>query len=318
MPGRICGSYNTRNLRAGDKPSFDPVLHCRKTLFFPLHTVFRGGRSLGDMDCTDELRSAVRSAVPELIKAYRERESAYDPEAVSFISMTILSRMAENIGTEYYALAEEAVDHFIAGESVVATIGYALGCLETPMQQTLWEKILTIPSVSDIIEICAHAAWNNARFVFAVDRTRILSLFEVTVSLLTSYLTEPIDSDLRETKQTLARYIEFLLAVFWLRQLNEPAVNDYLSLNNPTVVKLYHCAEKLYELRIPIRTFLSFRVSVDIPYESMPDILYTLVVCITGESGGGEIIISGVNEDSDDDEQFDEDQILLAETGNEG
>ena len=310
VPGNVIGCYNTRNLRVGNLPSFDSVLHCKRTLFFPLHTVFMGGRSLADIECSDDLRNSVRKAVPHLLKAYKNRKLAHDSEDVSFISLSILSRLSENIGKEYYSLAENAVDSFIDGETVVATIGYALGSLQTEMQQNLWAKILTIPKVEDVIQICAHAVWNNSRFLFVVDRTRILGLFEQTTRLLSEQLKDKEKPDLYFIKHTLPRYVEFLLSVFRLRELNDPEINDYLSLNNPIIEKLYHCIEVLYELKIPIRTFLSFQVNEDIPYEDMPDIIYTIIVCITGESGDGEIIISGMNEDLDDDmeddDQFDD------------
>ena len=300
FPGHVKGTFYTRNLRSGNNPSFDPLIHCKKTLFFPLHTVFSGGKSLGDIECTDELRYAIKNAVPYIIKAYNNRDKAYNPEEVSWVSLTILSRLANNIGEEYYKLASQALDDYLTGGSFVPTIGYGLEGLETKNQQELWAKVLTLPEIGDIIEICAYAAWNNQRFIFAVDRTRVLSLFESTVTLLEA-LSASKNKKMEWTNQlTLARYIEFLLAVFRLRELNDAEINNYLSLNNPIVEKLYQIIEKLYDQQTPIKSFLSFEVGDDIPYEKMPAILYTLIVCITGENGGSEIIISALNDEDID------------------
>lgn len=300
IPGHVIGTFYTRNLRAGNNPSFYPLIHCKKTLLFPLHTVFSGGKSLGDIECTDELRYAVKNAVPCIIKAYNNRNSSYNPEEVSWVSLTILSRLANNIGEMYYSLALQALDDYLTGGSFVPTIGYGLEGLETKNQQELWAKVLTLPEIGDIIEICAYAAWHNQRFIFAVDRTRILSLFDSTVTLLEALSASNIKKMKWANQLTLARYIEFLLAVFRLRELNDTEINNYLSLNNPIVEKLYQIIEKLYDQQAPIHSFLSFEVGDDIQYEKMPAILYTLIVCITGENGGSEIIISALNDEDID------------------
>ena len=78
-----------------------------------------------------------------------------------------------------------------------------------------------------------------------------------------------------------------------LRSLNDSNLTSkYLSLNNPKMQELYTYLEELVETNIDINSFLKLEITSKGIYENMCDLLYVLLVYVTGQDTEGEIRIS--------------------------
>lgn len=91
--------------------------------------------------------------------------------------------------------------------------------------------------------------------------------------------------------------LEFVLCVFRLRSYKDEELNKLLSLNNKYVKKLYKYVETLIENKIEIHSFLSLEIKNKGVYEDVPNILYALLLFITGAEGAGDIKIAGLSLD---------------------
>ena len=92
-------------------------------------------------------------------------------------------------------------------------------------------------------------------------------------------------------------FLEFMLATFRLRALNDKNINRTLSLNNPRLLKLYYGLEKMIddEESLPVSR-LTFDIKKSDVWinRNIPDFIYACLVYITGETGEGDIRIAEI------------------------
>ena len=102
------------------------------------------------------------------------------------------------------------------------------------------------------------------------------------------------------------RALEYILAVFRLRSLNDAALNKKLSLNNPNILGLRRVIEEMIRRakEEPKRAnYYNSRINFDkktttaAEKQEIPVFLYALLVYITGETGENQIEITEITED---------------------
>jgi hypothetical protein len=122
-----------------------------------------------------------------------------------------------------------------------------------------------------------------------------LKYFEAAITYLGQLIKE-VKKDKKKTKD-ITMCLEYVLCVFRLRSYHDDGLNKILSLNNKYVKKLYKYVEVLIENKIEIHSFLSLEIKNKGVYEDVPNILYALLIYITGAEGAGEIKIAGLRLD---------------------
>lgn len=95
-----------------------------------------------------------------------------------------------------------------------------------------------------------------------------------------------------------------------MRELGDIELNYKLSLNNPKIQILYEYIEKIIDKvknnKLGIISFLKLEISDKAQYKDIPDLLYAMLVYITGDTGSSNIKIN-IDETDDEDEENDED-----------
>jgi len=143
--------------------------------------------------------------------------------------------------------------------------------------------------------------WHNKDFIRNVDVEKLLYYFDVAIEniylLLQEYrLHMGHQNKTWKITSDMCVCLEYILGVFRLRELQEEVIDkNYLSLNNKSVRDLYKYLEEMIDLDICLRSFLKFEVTNKGIYEDIPDLIYILLVYITGKSAEGEIHISGID-----------------------
>ena len=104
--------------------------------------------------------------------------------------------------------------------------------------------------------------------------------------------------DNRYPTQDLQLRLEFIMAVFRLRQLENEKINEYLSMNNPLMRKLYRKVEELIKRGFNRQSRIKLEVRQNVEYKRyhIPDFMYALLVYITGDAGDSDIVISSIEE----------------------
>lgn len=155
----------------------------------------------------------------------------------------------------------------------------------------------TIQKEKDLDAVCilSKGVWGNEDLIKNIPVPLTLEYFEAAINYLGQLINE-VKKDKKKAKD-ITMCLEFVLCVFRLRSYKDEGLNKLLSLNNKYVKKLYKYVESLIENKIEIHSFLSLEIKNKGVYEDVPDILYALLLFITGAEGAGDIRIAGLSLD---------------------
>lgn len=282
--------YRANHIRVGNRPGRN-VYGSR--VFFLLHTIFTGRSSIYDGMCPEALQAVFESARDAWVEIYRQCED-------EFIKSRIFGQMslvANDMGDVYYEIAEERIDQYLDDNSdfMIEYVGYGLGALDHENQKELFKKVIDLPKEL-IIPILSKAVWANEQFIKNVELPKILSYFNVAIDYLCDIIYK---KKRKKTGRKVTACLELILGIFRLREYKDDDLCKAISLNNNRVQKLYSCVEDIIkqtqENCLEVQSFLKLEITDrDELCKDIPDILYAMLVYITGEKGASDIKISGL------------------------
>ena len=207
----------------------------------------------------------------------------------------LLSVVANDLGEEYYAIAEKYVQaQLIQNEKITDYIGYALGDCTKENQKSLLNSLYKVKDES-MVCILSKAIWGNEDFIWNVPADKILEYFDAAVLCLRRLIQQE-----KINGKAVTMCFEYILGVFRLRKYQNCKLDYRLSMNNPLMQELYGMTEMVIERNIEMKSFLKLEIKNKGIFENIPDLLYAVLVYITGESEAGNIRIAGVELDDID------------------
>ena len=287
--------YKAQNIRKGNKPS--SLIVSGRNLF-AMHEVFFGGRTINDVDCPDKLKIEFKLAKEKWLEMYR----VCDNYIVKNKMFSMMSMVASSLGEGYFNIATEAIQLYLDGDSKLNdALGYALGDYTNNYQKELFNSVVKLKP-EKVICILSKAVWKNENFIFNIPTVATFHYFKISVDLLEIACDNyemSTDRDRFQATFDITMYLEYVLAVFRLRQWNDNQLCKELSLNNPSLQRLYVTIERIIDMGIIIKSRLQLEIDKkgDFEENDIPDLLFVLLVYVTGNKGSSDIKISGVNGD---------------------
>lgn len=278
-------NYYAINIRKGDIPG---QFIYNGWVYFMMLSMFTGKNSIYDNACPTELREAFDNARESWIDIFKRCDDDY----IQMRMFNLMSIVAKDIGDEYFEIAQQYLNNYSDGHGKLPDyIGYALGDCRDQRQIELFNQIIQLRD-EKVVCILSKAIWGNEDFVWNVPIAKLLEYFNVAVAYLKKlcYSTGNIGKD-------ITMCLEFLLGVLRLRKYNDEGLNYKLSMNNPVMRELYDTIEHIIDNRVEIFSFLALNVENKGIYEDIPDLLYAMLVYVSGEKTAGDIKISGLNLD---------------------
>lgn len=289
---------NTRYIALNIRPGIKPNIHLYSGWFyFIMITAFLGKNSLHDIECPYELKNSFEKAKSSWLNMHKE----CDNEFIKMRIFSLMSLVAKDIGESYYEIAFDYVDKYMDKEVKLSEyIGYALGDCTTDFEKKLLDKLYNINN-NKMICILSKAIWGNEDFIWNIPVHQTIKYFEEAINYLGVLCGEENTNFSKHKKgKDITMCLEYILGVFRLRAYRDEDINKKLSLNNKNVQKLYSYVEKIIENNIEIKSFLKLEISGKGIYEKIPDLLYAILVYITGNQDEGRIRISGINKEDID------------------
>lgn len=281
--------YIANDMREGNIPGKN--IYGSKVSFL-LHTIFTGRNSMYDGMCPEALQVAFERALDAWVEIYRQCED----ESIKSKIFGQMSLVANDMGDVYYEIAEERIDQCLNSNSdfMIEYIGYGLGALDHEKEKELFKKVLCLPKEL-IVLILAKAVWANEQFIKNVELPKILFYFNFAID----YLCYIYNQKRKNTGRRVTACLELILGIFRLREFKDDDLCRAISMNNSRVQKLYSCVEDIIKLTqengLEIKSFLKLEITErDELCKDILDILYAMLVYITGEKGASEIKISGL------------------------
>lgn len=276
-------NYFAVNIRKGSVPG---QFTYNGWIYFIMLSMFIGKNSFYDTECPAELRDAFEYAKDSWIDMFYSCDDDY----VRMRIFNIMSLVAKDIGSDYYEIARTYLSNYRDnGGKFPDYIGYALGDCCDDSQSDLFYQIMELKPEKGVC-ILSKAIWGNEEYIWNVPIAKTLEYFKAAIR----YLKE-LCADVNPGKKDITMCLEYILGVFRLRSYNDKELNYKLSMNNPLVRDLYDIIEHIIERGIDIYSFLALNVQNKGIYEDIPDLLYAMLVYVSGVKGAGDIKISGLD-----------------------
>ena len=260
-------------------------------VLYPLHQVYANGRTSRSPGCPEHFRQHIEKLSSELLAAFVEVWKKHDHDMARKI-FRIMCIMALDIGDNLYEAAEVVIN------KRPELIDDDFGCVLGDYDRTAQQKILFMLTGSKleevkIVRILGKAAWKSDGFMKNAPSNILLDYFDKCIPLICDYK--------KSNNKEVLRQLEYVLAVFRLRERNDSNINRKLSLNNPSVRKLYATIEEMIEggYELPeSRIRLEVKQNPEFKEQHMSVFYYVLLVYITG--GEDEIKIFGIREEMEE------------------
>lgn len=261
------------------------------SVFFPLHKIYSNGRSVKTPGCPEDFRAFVEHLAATLPQDAIQAFKANNTELAQKL-VRIMCVMAADIGQPLYDILKALLEK--NRTLFDDDLGCALGDYDRPEQQQLLMQIQgsTLETIQKIF-VLNKAAWKSDAFILNVPPSILMPYFQAAIDYLKK----------RTAKKAPAvlKCLEFILAMFRLRDRNDDALNKQLSLNSGKVRELYDTLEDMidegYELP-ESRIELEITKTADYA-DKIADLYYALLICING--GEDDIKISGIKDSADED-----------------
>ena len=290
--------YHAKNVRQHTgKVTYDINQLDKTSIMYPMHVVFNNGRSIYDDACPQEFKDYIQKVVPKLVDLYKSEEIQLGKKNKQINLLRLLFLLASDCEDEVYPVIFDAMECYKNNINMINDeIGCALGACTTSKQAELLNRIISINNNKKIIGILSKAVWKNEEFVMNAPPDILLRYFDIAIDNLVN---DKINKNVGKLKT-----LEYIIAIFRLRSFNNSAINERLSLNNHRMRLLYKHVEKLISEKNGWleRSRLNFEITQPDEWKSknIPDMLYALLVYITGESGVGEIKITKITDNEDE------------------
>lgn len=144
----------------------------------------------------------------------------------------------------------------------------------------------------------SKAVWGNPDFIWNFPITITMRYFDFAIDRLGELVGESVN---RKAGKDITMCLEYILAVYRLREkyCTSEDVMKILSQNNRNVQRLYEYLEKIIDMArdiiIEIKCLLNLEIADKGIYDSIPNLLYALLVYITGNTEAGDIRIKGLS-----------------------
>lgn len=276
-------NYFAINIRKGRTPG---QFTYNGWVYFMMLSMFIGKNSFYDEECPEELREAFEFARDTWIDSFNN----CDDEFVKMRMFNLMSLVANDIGASYFDIAGEYLEDYMRNEGKLPDyIGYALGDCTSESEINLFYQIVGLKNEKAVC-ILSKAIWGNEDFIWNVPIANTLNYFDEAIKYI-----KKMCAGVNPNGKDITMCLEYILGALRLRKYNDSDLNYRLSMNNPLVRELYDFIEQIIDRKIEIYSFLKLDVQNKGVYDAVPDLLYALLVFISGEKGAGDIKISGLD-----------------------
>ncbi len=284
---------------------------------FPLHCMVAGGRSVDEFLSADTLK-ALPAVLNDIFSVYKKEVSSKPRDMIKYL--TVMCLLHDKMGSDFYDYLCDEVDEYIRINYVEKNqkkylndrVGFALGNCVSENEIRLCNKIFEIyeNNGNKIVNIFSLAAWKYNDFILNAPKEMLMSALNCAIKVVIKWakdIDKGNDIDTKKKGRDFVGALEYILAVFRLRQLNDDDINRQLSRNNDNIRKLIDALELIaLSGNEVVLNCIKSRIQLEITKESnidIPPLLYALLVYANGNSVAGEIRISGVSDDVNDDNE---------------
>lgn len=302
-------------VRAQDYPKDEVrklVRQMRSELRWLLLDIWSDRRSIDDPDCPAAFRHAMRSCLPVLApindELWRESASREDLRDLSAEFMFLMCSLRADMPQEAEATILEQVQRSLQDRQMLGRVRLSLACLlgHPDKQERLLPQLMSTLEAGDsatqaiVVSLLGVALWRNPELPEAFDGGQLRLAIATLGKRLSSvgYKIGAKEAVSTELGDELRDCLEMLLALLRTRASTQPAIARLLAVGAPAVSELAGVLEQIEALVCKpdtrLRPRIAFESSKPQTLDATPDLLYLTNLYLLGESGLGQIRITGV------------------------
>jgi len=289
-----------RYYRAVDILSDKDYSRIRKSIRFPLFTIWNNGNSLSDIEVPDDFRCLATDAISASINILKMSNDINLKKEI-FLFLCSLHKDSPN------SISNTLVGFFHDKKNIKnyrEHISYSVGCLETPIQKKLFEAIINLlnskeeKDYSNALKMLGIILWRCENIIFEISENNFNLIID---KLINSLMLKLKASELfrnNNIKMSVVIRLELLFSLLRYRK-KSPTVLSLKELPTKTFVKII---DNITKTTIKNKLQLNSRIQLDVTkskeFDDTPNLLYTLRVYLTGDNYlENSIKILGISDD---------------------
>lgn len=287
------GGNRALNVSSGKSLSQKTIARLQNSIRFPLYTIWKDGRTLCDLDVSENFRKLAYKAIQSSLLLLGIQEIHKDLEYELFL---FLSSIHQDMPKEISTILLDFSENLIENKKYDKHIALSLGNCKLEWQQSILKNILNqIGNISlnnNILNILAIASWRSSSFIVMLSQDNIIKIIEILYSTL-SY-------NFKQERKPLGNIIKQLELLFAILRVREKF--SVLCLDNIQTQKYIILIDKLTKYivneKIQLKTRLQFDLIKTNDFKDTPDLLYILRVYLSGNIKATQSIrVLGVSDD---------------------
>ena len=273
--------------------------------------IWSGGRSVADPDCPAKFAEAIRACAPVLASMndvlWDDCTTHPHVRDLAVEYMFIVCSLRADLPSEAWPIVRAQVDACFAERRLLDRGRLALACLlGCPDQATqLLQRLVTAlegadpPTQAIVLDLLSIALWRAPALVLMFDAAHVRHVSAALTARLHSVASKiersgGVSSELAAELRTC---LEVLLALLRTRAIPNPAVARLLAVGGPAVSQLAAVLERIEPLvcvpGVQLHPRIAFELDKPAALDATPDLLYLANLYLLGESGVGQIRITG-------------------------
>ena len=295
--------YIARNITLGKTIPRRVVESLKRSLRFPVLTIWNHGHSLSEPNVPEHFRNIMFEGVQKAGSIIGSENISDALKEELFFFLCCLHRDAPSIVST--RLLEVVKDKTLL-RKYYRNIAFAIGNAELPWQKDLLDRVITPIDNEGLtrsiaMEILSITLWRS--------KTLISTLTVEDLHMLIENLYGCLEVDLEKVNNfgkghhiaTLCKHLELILALLRSRGNEDETFKGVLAPNTDFAKKYVLLVDEVSKIMInknlELRSRISLRISKPEIFHNTPDLLYALRMYLTGDSGANTIAITGVRDE---------------------
>jgi len=265
--------------------SFEFVNKLRKSIRFPLITIWNQGHSLSEIDVPENFRKLMQNGIESAVSLLENREVDFKIKEELRYLLSILHKDTPN-EISSYLLSKSNLDNIKQNDNS-KMIAYAIGDGTLDWQKELLTNVIKSPQRIMVLSI---ALWRSKSLIYTLSKEQIDMLID-------DILKSKFDINQKNIYKSTEK-LEMLLALLRTRgseDINIKSIFEVDSLINKELIKIIDKLTKnISEENITINTRITFNLNKPQALNKTHDLLYSLRLYLTGDDGANSIEVTEI------------------------
>lgn len=295
--------YVARNVTLGKSIPKKMVESFKKSLRFPVLTIWNHGHSLSEPDVPDHFRNSILEGTRNVLSIIDSENTPDTLKEELFFFLCCLHKDApEIVGIRLL----DAVKDKMLLRRHHRNIAFAIGNAELSWQQMLLKNIVNPIdnegiTRSIIMEVLSIAFWRSKELIHKIATEEFETLNENLYGCIELDLQKIVIDKKGYQIAILCKHLELLLALLRGRDSEDERFRTILAPNNELTKKYVALVDRVTKIvrgnDMELKSRIRLQIDKPEMFHNTPDLLYALRIYLTGDSGANAIVITNVGDE---------------------